>query len=378
MSTLTLAGPRLFTGEEWRENAYVSVQGGIIVSVSEAPPKTGTLLSLPADYLLVPGFIDAQVNGGGGVLFNDTPDGPTLKRIAAAHRRFGTTAFLPTLISDTRAKMRAALQTVRKAIDAEIPGIVGLHLEGPFLSPAKHGAHAADVITALTEADVAWLSQPFPGTLVLTLAPEEVHDPSFLTALHTAGVVLAAGHSAASYEQAMTGFDSGISGVTHLFNAMTPLSARAPGLIGALLDHPDTWAGIIADGVHVHPVNLRLALRLLGPKRLLLVTDAMPPVGSSISRFTLGGQKVEVRGGACVNENGGLAGSVLDMASAVRTMVSQVGASLSDALRMASTTPAERLGLYDRGRIAPGFRADMVALTLDLTAARVWIGGRED
>ncbi len=378
MSTVTLAVPRLFTGEEWRENAYVSVHDGVIISVSEAPPKTCTLLHLPADHLLVPGFIDAQVNGGGGVLFNDTPDIPTLKRIAAAHRRFGTTAFLPTLISDTREKMRAALQTARKAIDTGIPGIVGVHLEGPFLSPTKHGAHAADVITALTEADVAWLAQPFPGTLLLTLAPEEVRDPGFLTALRAAGVVLAAGHSAASYEQAMTGFDSGMSGVTHLFNAMTPLSARAPGLIGALLDHPDTWAGIIADGVHVHPANLRLALRLLGPKRLLLVTDAMPPVGSTLSRFTLGGQHVEVRDGVCVNESGGLAGSALDMASAVRTMVSQVGASLPDALRMASTTPAERLHLHDRGRIAPGFRADMVALTLDLTAARVWIGGRED
>ncbi len=377
MSALTFAVPRLFTGEEWLENAYVSVQDGWILAVSETRPKTRTIVKLPADQLLVPGFIDAQVNGGGGLLFNDTPDIPTLKRIAAAHRRFGTTAFLPTLISDTREKMRAALKTVRKAISDELPGIVGLHLEGPFLAPTKHGAHAGDAITALTEADVAWLSQPFPGTLFLTLAPEEVRDSSFLTALSTAGLILAAGHSAASYEQAMAGFDSGIGGVTHLFNAMTPVSARAPGLIGAVLDHPDTWAGIIADGIHVHPANLRLALRLLGPKRLLLVTDAMPPVGSNLTRFSLGGQQVEVRDGRCVNESGGLAGSALDMASAVRTMVSQVGASLSDALRMASTTPAERLRLDDRGRIAPGFRADMVALTLDLEAARVWIGGQE-
>ncbi len=368
-----LHAARLFTGEEMRRDAVLLIENGRVKDLTHSPPPGVPVERLPPDLILAPGFIDVQANGGGGVLFNDSPDLPTLRLIADAHRRFGTTALLPTLITDVPAKMLAAVSAVRAAMNAGEPGIVGLHLEGPFLNPARKGVHPEALIRPMDAQDLRFLCEQTPRPLLLTLAPECV-DPKALSRLAEAGVTIAIGHSAASWEEAADALRAGARGFTHVFNAMPPLAGRDPGPVGAALAS-EGFAGIIADGHHVHPGNLRLALRAKGAARLMLVTDAMASVGADIPSFRLHGRTIRLAEGRLTTDEGTLAGAHLDMASAVRNSIALMGASLAEALRMATATPADFLGLDNRGRLIPGAVADIVAIDDAVTVDQVWVAG---
>ena len=324
---------------------------------------------------LLPGFIDAQVNGGGGVLFNNAPTVDAIATIARAHRRFGTTGLLPTLISDDLDVMRAAIDAVREAIARGVPGVLGIHLEGPYLAPARRGTHDAGKFRVPDAAEIELATSLGNGVTLLTLAPEQVPAES-IRALAARGAVVAAGHTAGSYEQLRAGLEAGVRGFTHLYNAMTPLQGREPGAVGAALEDRDSWCGIIADGVHVHPASLRVALAAKPRGKVFLVTDAMPPVGADSPDYELYGEIITARDGVVRNAAGALAGSALDMATAVRNAVSLLGLPLAEAARMASLYPARFLRIDDRrGRIAPGCRADLVLLDDALQVACTWIDG---
>ncbi len=327
---------------------------------------------------LAPGFVDAQVNGGGGVLFNDTTTAAGAAAIAESHARFGTTGLLPTFITDEPEQRRAAVAAVRDAIQARSPGVLGIHLEGPFLSVARKGAHDPALIRPLSDRDVDEVLDTGLRTVLLTVAAENA-SPEQIRRLTDGGVIVSIGHSDASYEVASAAADAGARCVTHLFNAMSPLGHRAPGVVGAALDHAGLWGGLIADGHHVHPAALRTALRAKrGPGRLFLVSDAMPPAGSPGGRFTLSGRSVTRRDGTLTFDDGTLAGADLTLDAAVRYCVTHLDQPLDSALRMASLYPAQMLRLDDaRGRLAPTFLADIVLLGDNLSVRRVWIGGRE-
>jgi N-acetylglucosamine-6-phosphate deacetylase len=339
-------------------------------------PRTISVRVLPEDAWLAPGFIDLQVNGGGDVLFNDQPTADAVCTIAAAHRKFGTTALLPTLITDSDEKMRLALRTVGAIVDQE-PGVLGIHLEGPYLSPEKPGVHEARYIRRPAADDISMLTAPRNFVLLVTLAPEVV-PPGFIAKLVAAGVRVSLGHSMASYQQTHAAMAEGLRGFTHLFNAMRPLASREPGPIAQALASTDACYGLIADGVHVHPAMLRLALG--GRGRPLLVTDAMPPVGGSRTSFTLHGENITVREGTCRTDDWTLAWTVLDMATAVKNCTRLLGIPLPDALRLASANPATFIGLdHMLGKLAPGYRADLVAFDPnDMTVLATWVAGSGD
>ncbi|MBA8885431.1 N-acetylglucosamine-6-phosphate deacetylase [Dokdonella fugitiva] len=376
MATAFVNG-RVLVDDGFRDDLAVVVEDDRILALE--PARGLRAAADPIDlggHWLVPGFIDVQVNGGGGVLFNDAPTLRTLRRIGAAHRRYGTTGFLPTLISDDAATMRAAIAAVDAAIDAGVPGVLGIHLEGPYIAPARRGAHDAAKFRALDDAELELVCSLRHGVTVLTLAPDQV-PPARVRELAARGVIVCIGHTEADYAQARAALDAGARGFTHLYNAMSPLQGRAPGVVGAALEDRASWCGLIVDGHHVHPASLRVALAAKPRGKLLLVTDAMPPVGADTDTYELAGVAIRCRDGRCETPDGVLAGSALDMASAVRNTVATLGVPLEDALRMASTWPAEFLGIAaERGRIAAGLRADLVELDGDLRVVRCWCGAR--
>jgi N-acetylglucosamine-6-phosphate deacetylase len=325
--------------------------------------------------ILLPGFIDVQVNGGGGVLFNDDPSPESIRAIGAAHRRFGTTGFLPTLISDDLDTIGRAIAAVQSALDAGMPGVLGIHIEGPFLNRARRGVHDSKHLRLLDSSLVSLLTRLRAGRTILTLAPE-MTTPEMIAKLAAGGLLISAGHSDASYAETTAAIAHGLRGFTHLFNAMARLEPRDPGIVGAALYDENTWCGIIVDGHHVDPIMLKLALRCKRHDRFMLVTDGMPAVGSDESTFVLQGRTIRVVDGICRDENGTLAGTALDMAAAVRNAVSLLDLDIAEAARMASEYPAEFLGLGDElGRIAPGYRANLVLLDDDLEVRRTWIEG---
>ncbi|MEN1995494.1 MULTISPECIES: N-acetylglucosamine-6-phosphate deacetylase [Stenotrophomonas] len=377
-----LRNARILAGDDFRDDLALVIESGRITAlVSDAAPMLGQAdeqVDLGGGWLL-PGFIDAQVNGGGGVLFNNSPDVATLRTLAQAHRRFGTTGLLPTLISDDVQVMRAAIAATRQAISEGVPGVLGIHLEGPYIAPARKGTHDANKFRVPDAAEIALAASLDNGVTLVTLAPERVPLES-IRALVERGVVVAAGHTAASYEEARAGLEAGIRGFTHLYNAMSPLTGREPGAVGAALEDRDSWVGIIADGVHVHPASLRVALATKPRGKVMLVTDAMPPVGAEDPSYELYGEVITAIDGVVRNAAGSLAGSALDMATAVRNSVQLLGVSLAEAARMASTYPAQFLNLDDRyGHIAEGHHADLVLLDDALQVRSTWIAGqRED
>lgn len=379
MSLAALIAPRLFNGESFVDGHAVLVEGEVILGLVPRSdvPSHAALTTLPTG-LLVPGFVDAQVNGGGGFLFNQSPNLPTLEGLVAAHRRHGSTALLPTYITDTAEGMSAAIAAARRAIAEGVPGVAGIHLEGPFLSVARKGAHDPALIRPLTDADVDLILGSGIETVLLTVAPENAPLP-LIRRLADGGVIVSLGHSDTSYEAAMAAADAGATGVTHLFNAMSPLQGRQPGVTGAALDHGGLWVGLIADGLHVHPAALSLALRAKkAPGRLFLVSDAMPTAGDANDVFYLNGRKVTRRNGALTLDDGTLAGSDLTMDAALRYAVGHLGVDLGEALRMASLYPAQFLRLDGhRGRLAPRYRADIVHLDEHLAPRGVWVAGRK-
>lgn len=372
---LLLCASRVLTPAGWLERGAVGVLDGRIEWVgAAADAPVGIEVIDLGDDQLVPGFIDLQVNGGGGVLLNDEPTLDAMRRIAEAHRRFGTTSLLPTLISDTPETMRKALAAAREAVAQRVSGVLGLHLEGPYLSDERRGVHCQAHFRVPDAPELELLTRHGLPHVLLTLAPERV-DAALIARLQAAGVRLAAGHSAASYEQAQAAFELGVRGVTHLFNAMPPWTGRGPGLVGAALLDERVYCGLIVDGHHLHPATLQLALRMK-PGRCFLVSDAMPPVGSDLDAFNLDGRRIWVRNGRLETEDGVLAGAFLDMATAVRTCLYQSGLPLEEVLRMASTYPADFIGAQDRGRIQAGAFADLVQLSPALDVVRTWVAGR--
>jgi N-acetylglucosamine-6-phosphate deacetylase len=375
MTTKAIIGARILRPTGWLDDGAVVIENGRIVDVvpqSDVPSYAH--IEQFDGGLLLPGFIDTQVNGGGGVLFNDAPTVETLRIMAAAHRRFGTTALLPTLISDDLDKVAAAIAAVDAAIEAGVPGIIGIHIEGPFLNSGKKGIHDATKFRTLDRTAVELLSSLKRGKTLVTLAPECAPE-GMIRALTQRGVIVSAGHTMASFEDMERAREEGLSGVTHLFNAMTQMEGRSPGVVGAALS-TDLFAGIIADGHHVHPASLRAAYAAKGAGSLMLVTDAMSTVGSDKTHFMLGDVRIEARDGALRGPGGTLAGSAISMVDAVRNAAEMMQIDIGIASIMASRTPAVFLGLDgERGSIAPGMIADFVHLDESHDVCATWIAG---
>lgn len=373
---IAIHAEKLFDGIAMQRDRAVLVEGARIIGVV-APgdvPAQADIVAVPAGSVLAPGFVDLQVNGGGGVLFNNAPAADTLRTIAAAHAGAGTTAILPTLISGTRHELRAALAAVHDAMAQAAPGIVGLHLEGPFIALSRRGIHPAAAITTMSDADLTLLCATSPGKLLLTLAPEAV-PARHIIRLVAAGLTVFAGHTDATYEQVLDGLAAGLSGFTHLYNAMSGFAGRAPGAIGAALDHAASHAGIIVDGHHTHDASVRIAYAAKGPDRLFLVSDAMSTAASDLRSFVFNGERIHLEAGRLVNAAGTLAGAHLTMDEALRNAVHRIGIPLDAALRMATATPAAAIGLADSGRVAPGYVADLVVLDTELSVTAVWQAG---
>jgi N-acetylglucosamine-6-phosphate deacetylase len=376
MTQLAFLNGRLATPAGWVEGQALIVSQGHIEGFVHLDkiPAGAKQIDVDGD-ILAAGFIDIQVNGGGGVLFNDDPSVATIAKIGAAHRVFGTTGFFPTLISDSLEKVKAAIAAVDQAIAQRVPGVLGIHLEGPFLNEAKKGVHDASKFRLLDDEAIALLTSLKSGKTLITLAPE-LAPPDGIAKLVARGAIVFAGHSDATFEQIEAAKDEGLTGFTHIFNAMSQLGSRAPGVVGSALRGPTTFAGLIADGLHVHPANMELVAELLGRDHTVLVTDAMPTVGSDVDYFDLGDQVIVARGDACFTQAGVLAGSNLTMAKTVLNMVELTGVDQLDALAMASSTPARAMGLGEtHGQLAVGYVADLVRLDAAGDVTGVWMKG---
>ena len=371
-----LIGARLHTPERILSDRALLFADGVIQDiVAEDAIPAGAQVTRLAGGTLAAGFIDAQVNGGGGVMFSDAPTTATIAAVGRSHRAFGTTGFLPTFISGPRADMARAVAAVREALDQGMPGVLGIHFEGPHINLARRGAHDANEIAALGDDDIDLLASLGAGRTLVTLAPESV-ELDQITTLVARGVIVAAGHTEADAGT----FDMvapRLAGVTHLFNAMGPLGHRELGAAGAALTRDHLACSIIADGIHVHWDVVRLAWRAKPRGKLFLITDAMAPVGApSLDEFSLGHERVRVIDGCLRTADGRLAGSLLDMGQAVRNCVTHAGIPLEEALAMAAAYPADFLGLAEsRGRLAPGLRADLAWLDDELGVRATWIGG---
>ncbi|WP_417843040.1 N-acetylglucosamine-6-phosphate deacetylase [Thalassospira sp.] len=378
MPVLAIINAKLFDGDRFHDDKAVVIENGKILAVSNAGDISDTTNTYDAQgYILAPGFIDVQVNGGGGVLLNHTPTVEGIRAIMAGHRQFGTTAMLPTLITDTRAKMLAAIAAVKDAIAQNVPGIVGIHLEGPYLNTERKGVHDASIIRPMEDDAIDVLSSLPNGRIVVTMAPEKAKAGT-IAKLTENNVLVCAGHTAGTYSDVQAAIGEGLRGFTHLFNAMSPLNHREPGVAGAAIADENTWCGLIADGFHVHPAAMQIAVRAKKTGKIMLVTDAMPTVGAKNKSFVLGGEEIIATNGRCALADGTLAGSDLDMMSAVKNTVEMIGTDLAEALRMASLYPAEFLKMGDhKGRIKPGFDADFVLFdSASYTVKNTWISGQ--
>ncbi|TGQ45584.1 MULTISPECIES: N-acetylglucosamine-6-phosphate deacetylase [unclassified Mesorhizobium] len=375
-----LTGARIFDGADWHDNAALVVSGGLVEAILPTGAIPTGVDRIETDGLLAPGFVDLQVNGGGGVMLNDHPDVASIETICRAHAPFGTTALLPTLITDTPAITAAAVAAGAAAARQKVPGFLGLHLEGPHLSVARKGAHDPALIRPMTDVDQAALiaARKDLPVLLTTIAPESV-EPARVAALAKAGLIVSLGHSDTGYATASAFAAAGATVVTHLFNAMSQIGNREPGLAGAAIDTGGLSAGIIADGIHVDPATMAIALRAKkGPGKIVLVTDAMATIGTDMTSFTLNSRTIYRKDGSLRLADGTLAGADLDMISAVRFIHRVVGLELGEALRMASLYPAEAIGQAHRlGRFANGTAADIVGLSEGLDVKSVWIGGKK-
>lgn len=378
MARTLYRGADIFDGARLGPGSLL-VEGGQVAAILPADAEVaGATVARLDGGTLAPGFVDLQLNGGGGLMFNDAPSVATLRVMAEAHARLGALAILPTLITDRPEVTRAAVEAVAQAAAEGVPGVAGLHLEGPHLSRARKGAHDPALIRPMTGDDLRFLLDAVRllPRLLLTIAPESV-DPEKISALSRAGVRVSLGHTDAGYETCCAAAKAGASLATHLFNAMSQLGNREPGLVGAVLATGGLSAGLIADGIHVHPVAMRAALLAkAGPGELFLVSDAMAPAGTGLQSFTLNGREIRRSDGRLTLADGTLAGADLDMARALRILTREVGVALDRALAMATAIPARAIGLADRlGALAPGRTADFVHLSPRLELRSVWRRG---
>ncbi len=370
-----LINGRVLTANGLRDDLSVVIENGVIVDVGPRDATPDRDIHDLKGRLLLPGFIDTQVNGGGGVLFNEDPSAAAVARIGETHRRFGTTGFLPTLLSDDLEVIDRAIDAVEEAIAEGVPGVLGIHIEGPFLNARRKGIHDTAKFRVLEQEMVERLTGLRSGRTLITLAPE-MTTPDMIGRLVEAGAIVSAGHTDANHATMTAALKAGVTGFTHLFNAMSALQNRAPGVVGAALEDQDAWCGLIVDGHHVDPVVLKLALRCRPADRFMLVTDAMPSVGSDADHFYIQGRRITVKDGACKDSQGVLAGSDLDMARALSNTIDLLGVDLATASTMASAAPAAFLGMAGRrGRIAVGQAADLVALDERLSVTATWIAG---
>ena len=364
--TLTFRNGRVFDGVQLRSGYAARFEAGEMTELAREDdcPDVGRVVDLGGD-ILSPGYTDLQVNGGGGVMFNDDPSVATLRRIADAHRSLGVSSLLPTLITDTREITEAAIDAAIAAVRKSVPGIAGLHLEGPHLSVARKGAHDAGLIRPMEDADLDALLGAAADLPVLkvTVAPESV-TPDQVSTLAGAGVLVSLGHTDADFDRCRSYFAAGVRCVTHLFNAMSQLGSREPGLVGAALVSGEVSAGLISDAVHVHPATIRAAWAAkTGPGRMFLVSDAMAVAGTDLTEFALGGRPIERRDGVLTLADGTLAGADLDLTTAVRVLVERVGINLEEALAAATVVPAALIGrpMPERMRLS-----DMIRIRADL------------
>lgn len=377
-AAFALVGARVFDGSRVLKDHAVIVEKGLVDAVVHVGQLSADVERLTLEGgILAPGFIDIQVNGGGGLLFNNEPTISGLRTLVEAHWTGGTTACTPTVITDVERVRRQALAAFHQASEEEIDGLLGLHFEGPYLSAGRRGVHSDSLIRKPLPPDIDWLREAASDCRVLlTVAPEAMH-PGQIARLAEAGVLVFLGHTDARFEPVMAALDEGAIGFTHLFNAMTPLEGRDPGATGAALLADKAYCGIICDGHHVHADAIRLAHRVKPRGKLLLVTDAMATTGATAKSFELYGETITECDGRLVNGEGRLAGSAISMAEAVRNAHRQCRLPLTECLQMASLYPAELLGLsQERGHLRPGYRADIVHLDDDLQVSGVWIAGR--
>jgi len=372
-------GADIFDGEiRLQGHALLVEDGRVSALVHEGAIPDAAGVTWLDGGLIAPGFVDLQVNGGGGVMFNDDPSVDVLRVMARAHAGLGATAILPTLITDTARHTRAAIAAVETALVEGVAGIIGLHLEGPHLSVARKGAHEAGLIREMQADDLALLCEAAARlpVLMVTLAPENV-SPDQIRVLAAAGVIVSLGHSDAGFEPCMAAAEAGASCVTHLFNAMSQLGNREPGLVGAALTSGGLSAGLIADGIHVHPATIRAALAAKqGPGRVFLVSDAMSVAGSAQTEFTLNGRLIRREGGRLTLEGGTLAGADLDQLTAIRNLVGWGIVGEDAALAMATSIPADVIGATRFGRLTPGGPADFLYLGGPDQPASVWQAGQ--
>ena len=377
ISTLTaFSDATVFTGETFVEGCSLLVQNGKVLDIvmDGKTPVDAEKRSF-AGKIIAPGFIDCQVNGGGGVLFNETPTAGAVLAIAKAHRKYGTTRILPTCISDSIDVMRKALPAVREAGKTDA-SVLGIHFEGPHISKEKRGCHIAEMLRPISRDELELYAPLADEVMLITVAPECVSLDN-IGAIKAKGVIISLGHSMASSEQTRAALTAGATGFTHLFNAMVNPGTRAPGIAGCALDNQSSWCGIITDGHHVSDEMIRIAYKAKPQGKLFLVSDAMPPSASEgVLSFRFHGEEIKVKDGRCINRNGQLAGSSITISDAVRYCIDKVGIEPMEALRMASAYPAAFLGLDQKlGRLLPGYEADMVVLGTDYRPEGAFVGG---
>ena len=375
----SVSGARIFDGETWYDGAALLIEFGYVTSIVASADIPGHAERVVLDGgMIVPGFIDLQVNGGGGVLFNNAPTLDAIRTICSAHAQFGTTALLPTLITDTAEINEKAIAAGVEAAAAHVPGFIGLHLEGPHLALSRKGTHDPSLIRPMDEDDLQRLCAAARAlqNLLCTVAAETV-PPEQIARLVEAGAIVSIGHSDAGYDQAMAAFDAGASMATHLFNAMSQLGNREPGIVGAVLDRPEVHAGLIADGIHVHAASMGAALRAKrGPGHIFLVTDSMSQTGTDLKTIELNGRTITRADGALRLADGTLAGADLDMIDAVNFVIDRLGLSPEEAFRMAALYPARAIGVDDRlGHLRPSAEASFVHLSGQRRVQSTWIAG---
>lgn len=368
---MKISATRILVDGQWQENAMLTINEGSISALGLSSDEVDVHLQ----GSLVPGLIDVQVNGGGGCLFNADPTLETIMAIQSAHQRYGTTSMLPTLITDEYPVMVAAAAAMMEAIEQKTRGIIGIHFEGPFISQERKGVHKSDFIRQPTDAELALFTRKDLGVVMLTVAPE--HFPvDVIRDLTSHGVKICLGHSAATFEQAQEAIDAGATGFTHIFNAMSPMTSREPGMVGAALANRHTYAGLVLDHFHVHPISSKVAVQTKGADHMMLVTDAMAHVGTNDKQLPFFDTQIQREDDKLTTPDGTLAGSCLDMASAVRNAHLDLGVSLPEAIMMGSTAPAAFLGMqHQLGKIDVGQQANFLLLDDRLQVKQVYIDG---